>query len=126
MRLLLFAAVLVFAMSACSEKSAFPMDRAWTLSIMNGQKMSGDNAFTLNFDAANKGYSGKACNSYRGTYTMEKSKLTFGPGATTKMMCPNQAKEDEYLKTLGSVDGYRYAGNSLYLTAGGKDVLMYK
>lgn len=116
----------MLAMSACSEKSAFPMDREWKLAIMNGKNMSGNNAFSLNFDAANKGYSGKACNTYRGTYTMDKSKLTFGDAAATKMMCPNQDMENQYFTTLSSVDGYRYANNNLYLTSGGKDVLLFK
>ena len=126
MRILYFSLCLMILGSACTQKAAFPMDREWMLSIMNGKKMSGDNAFKLKFDEANKGYSGKACNTYRGSYQMDKSKLTFGTAAATKMMCPNMDMETEYFTTLASVDGYKYSGTNLVLTAGGKDVLLYK
>lgn len=126
MRTVLFVALASMLWVSCSKKTPFPMDREWKLAAMNGKNMSGENAFSLNFNASEKAYSGRACNNYRGTYDIKGSKLTFSQPASTKMMCPNISEENEYMKTLSTVDGYRFSGNSLYLTSGGSDVLLYK
>lgn len=54
---------------------------------------------------------GKAdCNRFRGTYTLEGQALTFGPFATTRMMCPPGSQSDAYLNQL--------AGAALVFTEG--------
>ncbi len=92
----------------------------WQLVQFEGRTFAAaGESYTLTFSADNN-VSGKGgCNRLTGTFKSdrEKSTLSFGPLAGTRMMCPDQAQEDAFLKTLGTVDAYRIDGGMLLLFA---------
>ncbi len=95
----------------------------WQLVQFEGRAFTAaSDSYTLRF-AADNTISGKGdCNRLTGTYTSDrdKSTLSFGPMAGTRMMCPDQAREDAFLKTLGAVDSYRIDGKMLLLFVDGE------
>lgn len=56
------------------------------------------------------------CNGGSGTYTLDGNRLSFGPIALTRMMCPPGSKDAEYLRGLGQVSGYLFRAGDLVLT----------
>ncbi|PVW14118.1 META domain-containing protein [Marixanthomonas spongiae] len=75
---------------------------------------------TITFAALSGRVSGNAgCNNYFGDYTINNNALTFGELAATKKMCGEDVMEveDNYLKTLSKVGGYRIQDNVLTLYA---------
>lgn len=60
------------------------------------------------------------CNNYTASYAVEGNAITFGPAATTRMMCnePQGIMEQEsaYLAALASATAFQIAGNQLTLT----------
>lgn len=98
-------------------------DTAWQLIQIEGRTLNvqGD-AYTLNFAAGNN-VSGKGdCNRLTGTYTSDKATgtLSFGPMASTRMMCPNQTQEDLFVRLIGAIDAYKIERNLLMLFSNGE------
>jgi len=64
------------------------------------------------------GAGGRACNTYRTTYTMEDTRITFGPINSTRMACQQDimAQETAYLRALESATGYEIVGDQLVIT----------
>lgn len=74
---------------------------------------------TLRFSADRSAASGSTgCNSYFGDVFEGPNSLTFGPLATTKMMCFDvlAVQEIQYLDILAHVRGYQNSGTQLVLT----------
>lgn len=74
-------------------------------------------------------FHGKAgCNNIMGKMTFEGDTVSFGPIASTKMMCEakQMAFEDSYLAALGAVTNAEIDGDKLTLAATSGDVLKYK
>lgn len=46
------------------------------------------------------------CNNGSGSYQTEGNMVTFGPMATTKMACPGETQETEYLSMLNEIQSY--------------------
>lgn len=67
------------------------------------------------------------CNRLGGTYRLEGATLSFGPLATTKMMCADAIEQERrFLAALGAVRGWRVAGDDLtLLDAGGAAVARF-
>ncbi len=63
------------------------------------------------------------CNTFRGTYVMTGSQLTFPGLATTQMACPNMDIERGFLKALGETTSWRMAGSQLELLDKAGDVV---
>lgn len=56
------------------------------------------------------------CNNLNGTYTHDGAALSFGPMASTKMMCAEAMEQERlFLETLGNVRGWRVDGDGLEL-----------
>ena len=58
------------------------------------------------------------CNNYNGTYTVDGANLTFGPLASTKMMCEDEGisnQEAAYFAALDKVTTFAFAGQGLQL-----------
>ena len=56
------------------------------------------------------------CNNLNGTYTQEGAALSFGPMASTKMMCAEAMEQERrFLETLGNVRSWRVDGDGLDL-----------
>ena len=56
------------------------------------------------------------CNRGNATYVRSGSTLDIGPVALTKMACPPDTRDTEFLKGLGAVSGHLIRGNDLVLT----------
>jgi heat shock protein HslJ len=83
---------------------------------------------TLTFDADKKTVSGNTgVNGYGGDYTLEGSKLTFGPLMQTMMASTDpalNAQETAYTKILGSAQNYKINNGQLTIT-GTEGVLVF-
>jgi heat shock protein HslJ len=120
LRLLCFLAL---AFAAC-KSSPFPDQKLWRLRTLEGQAVPDSVRTTLQFNKADKSYAGgAACNSYRGTYTLNAEALTLGPAISTKRFCPAMQWETNYFAILPRVAGYRVNGEKLELLDGNKAVL---
>lgn len=130
---ILLVAVAAFAFAGCcncgmtSARTGSLTGGQWQLAQFEGRTFAatGD-SYMLTFSADNA-VSGKGdCNRITGTYISdrEKSTLSFGPIASTRMMCPNQSQEDAFMKTLGTVDAYKIDGRMLMLFADGELKMM--
>lgn len=125
--LMIVGAVLAFA-SCChctriGGSGGSLIDSSWQLMQIEGRMVNPDgDSFTLNF-AADNTVSGKGdCNRLSGTYQSDKDtgKLTFGPMASTRMMCPNQAQEDVFVRLVNTIDSYKIEKNLLLLFSNGE------
>ena len=130
---ILLAAGVALAFASCcncgkmSARTGSLTGGEWQLAQIEGRTFAatGD-AYTLNFAADNR-ISGKGdCNRLTGTYASDRNKgtLSFGPVAATRMMCPNQAQEDTFVKILGAIDAYKIDGRMLMLFADGELKMM--
>ncbi len=65
---------------------------------------------TLNFDGANVNGSA-GCNNYMGTFSADGREMTFGPLASTRMLCPPEimAFEDRFLPLIGMTESAELA-----------------
>lgn len=83
---------------------------------------------TLRFSADRSSASGSTgCNTYFGDTFTGPTQLTFGPLATTKMMCFNAlaVQEIQYLDLLARVRGYQNTSTQLVLTTNDGRQLVY-
>lgn len=72
----------------------------------------------INFDTSTNHVSGfSGCNRYSGSYTIDGNKISFGPLASTKMMCREEANtvEQQMFETLSQVNSYLLINNELTL-----------
>ena len=84
---------------------------------------------TLDFSADGQANGAAGCNTYNGTYTLTGETLTFGPLATTMMMCPEpiMKQEQAYLAMLANPSTVKQETDRLTLTFdGGKTIFKYK
>ena len=67
------------------------------------------------------------CNRGRGRYEAADVELRFGPIAATKIGCPADSRDREFLDALARVDAYRFEGIELVLVStGGRSTLRFK
>jgi len=55
------------------------------------------------------------CNRGSGTYTRTGNALGIGPIALTRMACPPDSRDTDFIKALGAVDGHSMIGSDLVL-----------
>jgi heat shock protein HslJ len=97
---------------------------AWRLSELNGQPAVevGGAAPTLFFAAGEPRASGNGgCNQFNGPYTRDGGSLRFGPLASTRRACVDEAasaQETAYLRALESTTRYSATAERLLLYAG--------
>ena len=86
---------------------------SWVLVDLEGATPVGETPPTLAFDDAD-GVSGTTgCNQYSGEVTIEGNELTFGPLATTRMACLDNAtaaQEQDFVGAVQSVTSYTIDG----------------
>jgi para-nitrobenzyl esterase len=90
----------------------------------HGTQMSDDARFvpdaperyTLAFQPGGRVSVRADCNRGAGTYVLDGSKLSFGPLALTRAMCPPESRDTDYLKGLQQVTGYLFRAGDLVLT----------
>jgi heat shock protein HslJ len=72
---------------------------------------------TMNFGEDGSVSGQASCNNFTGTYTAEQNSMSFGPLATTMMMCEEEvmAQEAAFLAALANVTNFRQDGQTLTL-----------
>jgi heat shock protein HslJ len=124
-------AVIVTACCACrGGKNTIPLiDTQWQLSQLNGVAVNSVDGFRMTLGRDGKISGIGDCNRYNGTYTQKAGSSRTNGGLTvsqnlvsTRMMCPNQALETEFLKMLSQIDSWSIDGRRLMLIRSG-DVL---
>ncbi|MFC5623228.1 DUF4377 domain-containing protein [Algoriphagus winogradskyi] len=85
--------------------------------IENPTGFKNKEALTFEFNASKKTYVGNmGCNSVRGEIKEnDGEKLLLGPGAATRMACPDMSAENAISKALTDTRGYKLENNQLYL-----------
>lgn len=122
---------ILFLMGCSSSRSANQQvdnnitNKYWKLVTLEGQKVTmapnqqRESYFTLKTDQNMiNGFSG--CNTFSGTYTLEKGwRIRFSPLASTLMACPDvKVNESEFLKVFSLADNYTIVGDTLSLNVG--------
>ena len=126
-------AILVSACCACRRSgNTVPLvGTEWKLSQLDGEAVVSDNyRMTLSDDGRIAGVGD--CNRFTGTFA-----LTSGAGRTnggltvgenlvsTRKMCPNQGREDAFLKMLSAVDSFSIDGTRLMLIDSGNVIAIF-
>ena len=94
------------------------LGKTWKWSTKANDTSKKSDAFTLTFSEDGKVNGKTDCNSFFGTYTIEGSKISFGPLGATRMFCENSS-EGEFLALLEKVTAHSFDTNkSLTLTSG--------
>ncbi len=102
----------------------------WQLSAYldaSGAETAAQVETTIRFDAG-QANGNAGCNRFFVSYTVDGSQLTFGPGGSTMMACPEPAmsQEQAFLTALGTVASYEISGAQLTLfDAAGAAVLLF-
>jgi heat shock protein HslJ len=96
------------APSADGSRPPTPIDLegAWLLEDLGGRGVIDMVQTTIEFDGNGGVLGSGGCNRYTGSYTFEDGRLTFGPLAGTKKMCPGAVmdQEDRFHRALGAVE----------------------
>lgn len=93
-------------------------DTHWQVTgyMVDGEFLTPDSSFAATLDLGAEGaFSGKVCNSYRGEFTTEGNRISFGPAAMTMMMCPGAVGEFEpiFHALLSASTQFEMVGNEL-------------
>lgn len=77
---------------------------------IEGEPVSEEVRSSLRFEAEGRVFGNAGCNSFRGTYEIDGSSISFGPLAATKMMCPPDVMEQEtaFLQALERVRSFGF------------------
>ena len=125
---LILAVALAFALVACcscrkGKKNAKPLtETTWSLVEWNGQPFRAEDNYRLVFQKDEARFGGVGdCNSIMGNYTVsDKGRIVLNSVASTRAMCPEQEREDRYIRDLEKVDSYRIDGDMLMLMRDGE------
>lgn len=127
------AAVTMSACCNCGKKTANTItaltEGEWQLMQLDGHAFKAeDDRFTLSFTADNKVAGKGDCNRMHGSYEVNliQGTLSFAPLASTRMMCPNQADEDRYMRMFDKIDAYKIDGKMLLLFSDGEVKMMFE
>jgi copper homeostasis protein (lipoprotein) len=80
------------------------------------------------FSPADHKYSGSSgCNRLMGTYSLgDKSAISFGTPAGTRMTCMDQKFEDAFNKFFATINHYTVEGKTMKLTNGSSVVMVFE
>ncbi len=94
-----------------------PLDfTTWELLALNGQPADSARPPTLSLDSKQmRAFGFAGCNRYFAGYKADGQFLSFSQAGSTKMLCPDMATEDAFLKALSATTRYRLDGNVLEL-----------
>lgn len=81
--------------------------------------------YTLTFLPGGRANMRADCNRGSAGYLLDGSRLSFGPVALTKMLCPPGSRDAEFLRGLGAVAAQAWSGNELTLTLGDGAVMRF-
>jgi len=119
----LIAAVVVASISACAQIPASSTDNKtlqnqWLITSINKMAVIPHSKATITFTEDNKVNGNASCNNFFGGYTQQDNKISFGPTASTKMLCMSaiNRQEERLLQALSNVDHYQIDNNTLILS----------
>ncbi len=135
-----FMLVAVVVLSACSSAGGSPAASApasaagastldgtkWSLTTIGGTTISASATPTLEFGTGGMVSGLAGCNNFSGSATIGEGTIEFGPLASTRMACTDDATtqlETQYLAALDEAATWTMAGDSL--TIGGGTELVY-
>jgi heat shock protein HslJ len=112
------AAFALLALPLAARAQPSPVGVAWRAERLGAAEIWGDRRPELNLDANGQAHGTGGCNRFSGRYTMEGARLAFAPLAASRMACagPLGEMEDQFLRALGEVRGWRMERNQLLLT----------
>ena len=122
--LIVITSVITFA--GCASGKLHSKDplftNKWILSELNGNPVQTSNTEKdagINFSYTDMKVSGTGgCNKFNGTFTASGKDMSFGPLASTKMMCSDIKFEDAFFAALSKVKNFEITGNELSLRDG--------
>jgi len=131
--LILLAATLFVVTSCCNcasrSREVKPLTGTeWHLvQIMGRDVDKSSDSYNLLFATDGRVSGVGDCNRLMGSYeTDENRALKLGQMASTRMMCPDQKSEDEFMQMLGRVTHYEMDGDMMLLLADGELVAIFK
>ena len=125
------AAMLLLA-SCASSQSAYTVGGEWQVTNMNGKSITpSDETPFIGFDRANGNvYGFTGCNRLTGTANLKKlanGKVDFKQMGMTRMLCPDDVYETEFMEALNQATSMEMKGNEMLLkNKQGKLVLTLK
>lgn len=116
-----FAAILISACCPCERyqsKYGKPLqETTWTLTQMDGHSYAPAENYNIVFDSTGRVSGMGDCNRFFGGYeaATQSGAMKIDNLASTRMMCPNQQMESQFLAMLQSIDSYTLDGPQLML-----------
>lgn len=98
----------------------------WRVTEIDGEEVAAGFPVTIAF-GADGGYSGRACNAFRGSYTAEGTSISLGHAAATQMACaePAMSQERGLFEALARVASFELKRNgALWLLGADGDRLI--
>ncbi|MCX4262995.1 MAG: META domain-containing protein [Alistipes sp.] len=131
--LIMFAAALVAITGCCNctsrSREVKPLvGTDWHLvQIMGRDVQKPADSYTITFGQDGRLNGVGDCNRLMSEYKTDDSrKLTFEYPASTRMMCPDQASEDEFLQMLSRVTHYEMDGEQMLLLSNGELLAIFE
>lgn len=105
------AAAVMSAMMSCKSYSPEEMAGHWIVDKVNNEAIDMDGRVFINLDMEGKKMSGNSgCNRMNAKIQLGgKDKITFGPVASTRMMCEHMDVEGKVLAAVSQVRSFEYA-----------------
>jgi len=110
------------ALAACAASASADLTGSWELVKFEGHaNLSSVNIVFEGGQVAGRG----GCNNFKGEYSLQGNKITFGPLASTMMACeePFMNLESAFHAALGQADGFSVAGDQLTITYPGGEMV---
>lgn len=127
----LAVASLAFVFIACcpcrKNKSALVAFNGteWKLAQLHGEAVESDN-YRITFTADGSVNGIGDCNDFAGTFTQNVRQIKIAENLiSTRKFCPNQKREDKFLKMLMQVDSYSIDGTRLMLIRNGEVLAIF-
>lgn len=119
-KVILSVAVMAALVSSCGKAGkSVSLAGEWNIVSVEGQQVASDDDSFLGFDM-NEGrlYGNAGCNNIMGTVAVDslKGTLTLSEVGATRKMCLDMKLEDQVLKALGKVAGYKAIESGVELT----------
>ena len=129
--LTLLAGALLAGCCPCRKarvRNAEEIKRAeWQMTQFNGRNFAAGNGYLLTFNEEGRIGGVGDCNRLMGSYTLDNNgAMKIDLLASSRMMCPNQAQEDAFMKTLGQIDSWQMDGKLLMLFAKGELIAVFE
>jgi heat shock protein HslJ len=112
------AAFVLLALPGAARAQPSPVGVAWRAERLGEAEIRGERRPDLNLGTDGQAFGTGGCNRFSGRYTLEGARLVFAPLAASRMACagPLGEREDQFLRALGEVRGWRIERHQLVLT----------